>query len=232
MQSDGGQTIFTNQAGVMSLVGGPDPANGQPPEQALGQALAAVNQSMAISLQAGSSFPVTIGGAPGLGADLSGATAQGPMRGRLVTARPAEGQLFYAFAMSAADMWAAGGMAGFERLLSGVQFFPLGSSFGCPRSLDPSYGFSPDNPIPIGGGATAPQREAAYLGNLVSATGLPLPFQPAGSQAHGDRTLNVYQLAAGQAPQPVMLYFDPNTYAPLMAPAGFSCLGAIPVGAP
>lgn len=231
-QTNGGQTLFTSPEGIMSLAGGPQQASSAPPEQALGEALATINTSMGASLQAGAPSPVTVGSAPGVAADLSGSTPQGAMLGRLVSVQPAPGQLFYAFGLSPAQLWTGRDAARFQRLVNGVVFFPLGSQFGCPRSLDPTYGFSPDNPVRIGGGPAAPQREAAYLGALVSATGQPLPFQPAGSQAFGDRTLDVFTLVGAPAGQPAALYFDPNSYETLFAPVGFGCVGAIPVGAP
>ena len=231
-QTNGGQTLFTSPEGVLSLAGGPQQASSAPPDEALGEALATINASLGASLTAGAPSPVTVGGAPGVAADLSGTTPQGAMLGRLVSVQPAAGQLFYAFGLSPAQLWTARDAARFQRLVSGVAFFPLGSQFGCPRSLDPTYGFSPDNPIRIGGGPAAPQREAAYLGALVSATGQPLPFQPAGSQAFGDRMLDVYTLAGAPEGQPAALYFDPNSYEALFAPVGFGCVGAIPVGAP
>jgi len=231
-QTNGGQTLFTSPEGVMSLAGGPQQASSAPPEQALGEALATINASMGASLQAGAPSPVTVGGAPGVAADLSGSTPQGAMLGRLVSVQPAPGQLFYAFGLSPAQLWTGRDAARFQRLVNGIVFFPLGSQFGCPRSLDPTYGFSPDNPVRIGGGPAAPQREAAYLGALVSATGQPLPFQPAGSQTFGDRTLDVYALAGAPEGQPAALYLDPNSYETLFAPVGFGCVGAIPVGAP
>lgn len=231
MSTNGGQTLFTSPEGVLALAGGPEQNSSRPPEQAMAEALAAINGSMGASLQTGSPFPVTVGGAPGIGADLSGSTPQGAMLGRLVTVRPNEGQLFYAFGVSPAQLWTARDATRFQRMLNNVGFFPLGSQFGCPRSLDPTYGFSPDNPIRIGGGAAAPEREAAYLRALVAANGQAIPFQPVGSQTHGDRTLNVYTIPGAPAGQ-AALYFDPNVYEPLFAPVGFGCIGAIPVGAP
>ncbi|MBX7253586.1 MAG: hypothetical protein K1X50_16520 [Candidatus Promineofilum sp.] len=230
-QTNGGQTLFTGPEGVMALAGGPEQNSSRPPEQAMAEALGAINGSTGASLTTGAPFPVTVGGVPGIGADLSGATPQGAMLGRLVTVRPNDGQLFYAFGLSPAQLWSARDAARFQRLLGDVGFFPLGSQFGCPRSLDPTYGFSPDNPIRIGGGDAAPQREAAYLGALRAANGQVVPFQPAGSQQHGDRTLNVYTIPGAEAGAGV-LYFDPSVYEPLFAPVGFGCVGAIPVGAP
>jgi len=231
MQTNGGQTLFSSPEGVLALAGGPEQNSSRPPEQAMAEALAAINGSMGASLQTGSPFPVTVGGAPGVGADLSGTTPQGAVLGRLVTVRPNPGQLFYAFGVSPSDLWTARDAARFQRLLRDVGFFPLGSQFGCPRSLDPTYGFSPDNPIRIGGGDAAPQREAAYLGALVAASGQAVPFQPAGSQPRGDRTLNVYTIPGAEGAAG-LLYFDPSVYEPLFAPVGFGCVGAIPVGAP
>ena len=231
MGTNGGQTLFTGPEGVMALAGGPEQDSSRPPEQAMAEALAAINGSMGASLQTGAPFPVTVGGAPGMGADLSGTTPQGAVLGRLVAVRPNPGQLFYAFGVSPSELWTARDAARFQRLLRDVGFFPLGSQFGCPRSLDPTYGFSPDNPIRIGGGQAAPAREAAYLGALRAANGQAIPFQPAGSQPHGDRALNVYTIPGAPAGQGV-LYFDPSVYKPLFAPVGFGCVGAIPVGAP
>ena len=232
MGVNGGQTLFTSPAGVMALAGGPEQNSSRPPEQAMAEALAAINGSMGAALQTGAPFPVTVGGAPGVGADLSGTTPQGAMLGRLVTVRPNPGQLFYAFGVSPSELWTARDADRFQRMLRDVAFFPLGSQFGCPRSLDPTYGFSPDNPIRIGGGDAAPAREAAYLSVLRAANGQAVPFQPAGSQPHGDRTLNVYTLPGAPGSGAAVLYFDPGVYEPLFAPVGFGCVGAIPVGAP
>ncbi len=231
MGLNGGQTLFTGPEGVMALAGGPEQNSGRPPEQAMAEALAAINGSMGASLQTGAPFPVTVGGAPGVGADLSGTTPQGAVLGRLVAVRPNPGQLFYAFGVSPSQLWTARDAARFERMIRDVGFFPLGSQFGCPRSLDPTYGFSPDNPIRIGGGQTATAREAAYLGALRAANGQAVPFQPASSQPHGDRTLNVYTILGAEGAAGV-LYFDPSVYEPLFAPVGFGCVGAIPVSAP
>lgn len=231
MQTNGGQTLFTSPEGVLALAGGPEQNSSRPPEQAMAEALAAINGSMGAALQTGSPFPVTVGGAPGIGADLSGTTPQGAVLGRLVTVRPNTDQLFYAFGVSPSQLWTARDADRFQRMLRDVVFFPLGSQFDCPRSLDPTYGFSPDNPIRIGGGDAAPQREAAYLGVLRAATGQAVPFQPAGSQPHGDRTLNVYTIPGAPAGQGV-LYFDPSVYETLFAPVGFGCVRGIPVGAP
>lgn len=231
MGVNGGQTLFTSPAGVMALAGGPEQNSSRPPEQAMAEALAAINGSMGAALQTGAPFPVTVGGAPGVGADLSGTTPQGAVLGRLVTVRPNPGQLFYAFGVSPSELWTARDADRFQRMVRDVSFFPLGSQFGCPRSLDPTYGFSPDNPIRIGGGDAAPAREAAYLGALVAAGGQTVPFQPAGSQPHGDRTLNVYTIPGAEGAAGV-LYFDPSVYEPLFTPVGFGCVGAIPVGAP
>jgi hypothetical protein len=218
--------------GVLALAGGPEQDSGRPPEQALAEALGAVNGAMGATLQSGAPFPVTVGGVNGIGADLSGTTPQGAVLGRLVAVRPNPGQLFYAFGVSPSQLWATRDADRFQRLIRDVAFFPLGSQFGCPRSLDPTYGFSPDNPIRIGGGEGAPAREAAYLGALVAANGQAVPFQPAGSQTHGDRTLNLYTLPGAQDSGAAVLYFDPSVYEPLFAPVGFGCVGAIPVGAP
>lgn len=230
-QTNGGQTLFSGPEGSMALAGGPEQNSARPPEQAMAEALGAINGSMGAALTTGAPFPVTVGGVPGIGADLSGTTPRGAMLGRLVMVRPNAGQLFYAFGLSPAPLWSARDADRFQRLLRDVGFFPLGSQFGCPRSLDPTYGFSPDNPIRIGGGAAAPQREAAYLGALRAANGQVVPFQPAGSQQHGDRTLNVYTIPGAEGGAGV-LYFDPSVYESLFAPVGFACVGAIPVGAP
>ena len=59
---NGGQTLFTSPAGVMALAGGPEQNSSRPPEQAMAEALAAINGSMGAALQTGAPFPVTVGG--------------------------------------------------------------------------------------------------------------------------------------------------------------------------
>lgn len=232
MQRDAGETVFTNEGGVMLLAGGLDQNPARPPDRILAEILGAINQSMVASMQNGPAYPMTIGGMPGQAADLSGSAAIGPMLGRLVTLKPADGQIFYAFAMSPTESWTARGARDFDRLLNGVRFLPLGSSFGCPRSLDPTYGFSPDNPIQIGGGAASQARETQYLNTLLGPLGQLVSFQPVGQENHGDRLLSVYQLNFAQLEQPMRIYMDPNSYGSPYAPVGLKCNGAFNLAPP
>jgi hypothetical protein len=232
MQRNDGQAIFTSESGVMSLAGGPDQNSGRAAGEVLDQVLAAVNQSMVASMQAGSPYPVTVGGVASQAVDLTGSTPAGPMRGELVTARPAEGQLFYAFALSPADNWAANGARDFDRLLNGVRFLPLGSAFGCPHSLDPTYGFTPDNPIRIGGGSGSVEREEQYLNTLRGPLGQTFAYNRSGIEQHGDKALSIYQITFSQADQPLILYLDSSSYTPPFAPVGFNCSGAFTLAPP
>lgn len=225
MQRNAGQAVFTNEGGVMLLAGGPDQNPARSPDQVLGEVLGAINQSMIASMQNGPAYPVTVGGLAGQGADLSGSAAIGPMLGRLVTLKPADGQIFYAFAMSPAEVWNARGARDFDRLINGVRFIPMGSSFGCPQSLDPTYGLSPDNPIRIGGGAASQLREEQYLQTLLGPLGQQVSYQRVGQVSRGDMLLSIYQLNFAQLEQPLILYLDANSYGTPFAPAGFKCNG-------
>lgn len=232
MRRNAGQTVFTNEGGVMLLAGGPDQNPARSPDQVLGEVLGAINQSMIASMQNGPAYPVTVGGLAGQGADLSGSAAIGPMLGRLVTLKPADGQIFYAFAMSPAEAWNARGARDFDRLVNGVRFIPMGSSFGCPQSLDPTYGLSPDNPIRIGGGAASQGREEQYLKTLLGPLGQMVSYQKVGQESRGDMLLSIYQLNFAQLEQPLMIYLDANSYGTPFAPVGFKCNGPFTLAPP
>jgi hypothetical protein len=232
MRRNAGETVFTNEGGVMLLAGGADQNPARSPDQVLGEILGAINQSMVASMQNGPAYPVSIGGLAGQGSDLSGSAAIGPMLGRLVTLKPAEGQIFYAFAMSPAESWTARGARDFDRLIQGVRFIPMGSSFGCPQSLDPTYGFSPENPIRIGGGAASQAREEQYLKTLLGPLGQLVSYERVGQESHGDGLLSIYRLNFAQLEQPLMLYLDANSYGSPFAPVGFRCNGPFTLAPP
>ncbi len=237
MRFDGGQTILTDPRGSMlSLAGGPEQNAGRSMEESLQIALQTINEATGTTLQAGAPYPMTVGGAAGLAADLSGAMPNGPVMGQVVTTRPAEGQTFYAFGMAnvaaGAEAWTQRAGADFRRLLGSVQFFPISTALSCPRSVDTTYGYSRDNPVRIGGGAAARERGATYLGALLSPLRQPIAYEWLGSESHGDAQLDSYRVTYPQLEQPLVLYLDANRFETLFAPVGFTCWGPFPLDAP
>ncbi len=102
---------------------------------------------------------------------------------------------------------------------------------GCSISTDPTYGYTPGNPIKVAGDwLDGPERERIYLDNLRGPAGEPLSYARQGSDYFGDVILDTYVLSG--LPQPIELYLDMYNYAPPLAPVGLTCVGPFALTAP
>jgi hypothetical protein len=89
-----------------------------------------------------------------------------------------------------------------------------------------AYGFSPDNPIHVGGG---PEGQRAFLETLRGPEGQPLAWRRLGSCCEfetpnglmGLGLLDLYEVAYEGLEQPVILYLNMYDSGPVAAPAGF-----------
>jgi hypothetical protein len=181
-------------------------------------------------------MPVSAAILDGLQTELSGSLFGEPMFGSLVVLHP-DGRCFSLLGMAASPeagtLWPTTGQVAFEALLGSVRFLP--NLAACQIATDPTYGFSPENPIHLGSlnlydGIA---RMEAYLNNLrgpnfeeISYTRLAPDYNQAG------KIVDLYQVSYPGMPQPLTLYFDLYTYEAPMAPAGFTCQAAFPLQQP
>ena len=94
----------------------------------------------------------------------------------------------------------------------------------CPISTDPTYGYTLENPIRVGGDFfTGVERQRAYLDNLRGPNGERFTYNRRGSTPGLDSILDIYELY-GLA-DVVVLYVDLYKYEELMAPVGLTCAG-------
>lgn len=90
-----------------------------------------------------------------------------------------------------------------------------------------SYGFTPENPIHVGGG---PEGQHAFLELLRGPEGQPLAWRRLGSCCEfetpngimGLGLLDLYEVTYEGLDRPVILYLDMYESGPVMAPAGFT----------
>lgn len=106
-----------------------------------------------------------------------------------------------------------------------------GSASPCVISTDPTYGYTQENPIKVGGGDFGgPPRERAYLDNLCGPNGEKISYDRGGSLPFGDTILDVFEITGVK--KAVALYIDEYTYMEPQAPVGFTCASAFPLSEP
>ncbi len=180
--------------------------------------------------------PISAAGLEGLQTDISGSLFGEPMLGSLAVLHP-DGRCFSLVGMAAtaeaSSLWQSTGKLAFEALLKHVRFLP--NLAACQVATDPTYGFSPENPIRLGSlnlydGIA---RMEAYLNTLrgpnfeeISYTRL----DPVYNQA--DQIVDPYKITYAGLSKPLTLYFDLYNYESPMAPAGFTCEAAFPLQQP
>jgi len=181
----------------------------------------------------GDPFEILVDGVSGRAVDLTGSLYGAPIAGLALAVSPSPGYAFFGMAVakisSDPDLWDEYGAGLFADVLQTVNFIVASSA--CAVSTDDTYGYTPENPVKVGGGAfDGPGRERAYLDNLLGPNGEALSYERRGSIPHGDTILDIYVVSGlGQA---VELHLDEYSYAPLLAPVGFTCKGEFPLGAP
>lgn len=180
--------------------------------------------------------PANANNLEGLQTDLSGNLFEQPMLGRLAAFHP-DGRCFSLLGMAASPeastVWLTTGQAAFNALLGSVRF--LSNQAPCIVASDPTYGFSPDNPIHLGSVNLYDgiARMEAYL-NTLRGPNLEEIFYTRLNPTYNKTGLIVdpYQISYDGLAQPLTLYFDLYTYEKPMAPAGFSCEADFPIQQP
>jgi hypothetical protein len=105
----------------------------------------------------------------------------------------------------------------------------------CPVSNDPKYGFTPDQPVQVGGGAMyGPARERRYLDALRGPQGQPVHYKRMRSTPEtADGTiLDAYEVTYERLEKPATLYLDEYHFGDLRAPQGFTCGQPVGIGPP
>jgi len=98
------------------------------------------------------------------------------------------------------------------------------STSECQISDDPTYGYSVDNPIMLGGGSfhSADQR-SMYLHNLLGPNREYVSVTKVRSFTYGNLLLEEYELTYEGQDAPVVIYLNTGIWAPIAAPMGFTC---------
>ncbi len=105
----------------------------------------------------------------------------------------------------------------------------------CQFSTDPDYGFSPDDPIRVGSNklSDGPERELIYLLTLRGPDGEEVFYTRQTPQFNQtDTIVDPYVVEYEGIKEPLTLYFDLYSYAPLLVPLGFTCEAPFPIQPP
>ena len=105
----------------------------------------------------------------------------------------------------------------------------------CDVSADPTYGYSRENPIKVGGSPIyGPARQQRFLGALVGPAGQPVAFKRRGAirTDRADLILDLYEVTYTGVEKPIELYLDFYRWEPPKAPQGFHCATAIGLDSP
>jgi hypothetical protein len=231
-------TISNKDATILiSMVVAPRKDDAQTVETVLAGFLANVTKDVK-DLEAGEPYLATVGDFDGLAANVTGTLFGAKNSGRVTVVDIGQPGFFIAFAfvVNGADgkRWESEGSQVFNAILNSIQFFtPVSSSTNgsCPIASDPSYGYTKDNPIKVGGGDfDGPPRERAYLDNLAGPKGEKISYERTGSIGFGDTILDAFVITG--LSKKITLYIDEYSYTEPQAPVGFTCLSAFPLAEP
>lgn len=219
-------TISDPQGLILISMSGASPQEALPVEQLLQGFI----ENMAADLEPfefSEAYPYSIGGLQGLAADLSGEMSHELFQGRVVAVLPDESRQFVLLAIgnqtAEVDHWAREGLAVFQAVVDSMEFFEPTDS-ACPVSVDESYGYTPENPIRVGGDAFGgPFRERIYLDNLRGLSFETVAYERLGSEDNENTILDIYELSYAGLSQPAILYIDEYSYSEPAAPFGFKC---------
>lgn len=229
----GRQVALFDPAGdiIISLMGIPNYTEDSDAGRMLDEFLDEVAQSGGGQLEQGESQAILIDGREGVTVSVAGHLFNFPLRGQAVAVFE-PGELFF-FGLAIANVsqetqrWEMGGRPAFESVLAGIQFLTGIDQLVCAIATDETYGYTEENPVPVGGGAFGgPSRAHAYLDNLLGPNGEELSYQRIGSLPFEDTILDIYEISG--LSQPAQLYLDSYTSGPLQAPVGFTCVPFFP----
>jgi len=177
-------------------------------------------------------------GAPAATASYTQSPSTSGYTGEIILVRPDDTRSIFILGLAgvSADSspWEALGKPEFDQILTDIKLIPeeeLEGRFECPMSTDPSYGFTKDNPIRVGGQAwLGPSRAVAFLNNLIDAEGYYVNATREGSEMYGDTILDLYTVTTSY--EKFELYVDQYSWESPLTPVGMMCLGMYPLVAP
>jgi len=224
---------------LISIATAPRKSDSQTVETVLTDFLANVSKDIQ-DLDTDKSYPATVGNRDGLAANVAGTLFGVKNTGRAIVVDNGQQRFFIALALvvDGADgkRWESEGSQVFDTILNSIEFFePISSSTSttssCAIASDPSYGYTQENPIRVGGDDfDGPPRERAYLDNLAGPNGEKISYERTGSINFGDTILDAFVITG--LSKTVTLYIDEYSYTEPQAPIGFTCLSAFPLTKP
>ncbi len=240
------QMFMANQDGsiMISVVG--VPANENTPEMIMEDFISGMEETGSGTLERGEESVIVIDGVDATAVNLSGDLFDSPMEGQAVLVQPTEDWAIFMLALGSLSeneaQWSEIGQPLFTDMLGTMEFLDktavaeqlvASSDEQCPIAIDPTYGYSEDNPVRVGDGAeNGSARATAYLDNLIDPVGIPITYRLSDSSPHGDDVISIYEIGSPMVEEMINLYIDQHNYSELMAPVGFSCEQAFPISAP
>ncbi len=171
----------------------------------------------------------TQAGAEGVSKYFTGQTKDGkPFQGRITFLRPEKSKmlviLIYAYGENA---WEEFGADAYQKTIEKISFFEITPWEGCPVSTKPSYGYSKESPIKVGGELlSGPDREEDYLSALLGQHGEVITYFRVDTVEVNGTIIDEYRVVYGS--QVKTLYLDISHYEKSKAPAGMTCSGQLP----
>ncbi len=234
------QTTISNQdqSILITLALAPRKDDAQTAETLLNGFLTNVGKDVT-DLKTEKTLPTQVGILDGLSTNVSGTMFDAKNTGRVIVADTGKAGFFIAFAFVAdgpdGNRWQAEGSQVLDAVINSIEFYepvavnPDGGL--CVISSDPTYGYTKENPIKVGGDAfDGPPRERAYLDNLAGPKGEKLSYTRGGSDNFGDTILDTFNITG--LGKTVTLYIDEYSFSEPQAPVGFTCLTAFPLSKP
>lgn len=175
----------------------------------------------------GDRVEIELDGVKGISADFSGLRQGTPFQGRATVFRPSKSkQLVILVFAHGEGKWDEHGEKAYTTTLENLSFFEITPRKDCPISSSRTYGYTPENPIKIGGEVLdGPDREDVYLSSLLGPHGELVSYYRQGSVNEGDLILDEYVLEF--ANQRKMLYLNIYDYETPKAPMSMTCSGPL-----
>jgi hypothetical protein len=187
----------------------------------------------------GDETTIVVDGYEGTAVAVTGTLFGAPLKGQAILVMPTPTQFLFGLGIanlsSDEQQWEKEGEPVFTQLLSTVVFLVPVSELevGCTTVADPTYGYTQENPIKVGGDAFGgPARERAFLDNLRGPNGEPITYERSGSLPVDETILDIYRISYEGLDEPINLFLDEYSYEPVQAPIGFTCDPAFSLGPP
>lgn len=188
--------------------------------------------------QQGEPAEIDAAGQKGTAVEISGIIMGEKARGVAAAVENPMQQFLFIFAFgqvtTEADYWQVEGQSAYHAILASIRFIDSPVQEGsCLISTDPTYGYTPQNPIKVGGDwLDGPSREKNYLGVLTGPQGQPVSVLGRSSEEKDGVILDIYIITYQGLEKNVFLYLDEYQYDEPRIPVGLKCSQAIPLNAP